>query len=1392
MKTIVQDRLQLAEVSAILEALPDLAYLVDSEGTILNTNSAFSTWFGLTTGECVSENIYDLLANVLHQPELAEHQKKQIDEVLKNRTRRVFEDERDTWRVTINPVCLEKDEINSLLVTIQDISALRKTSRELDTERSLKTALLDTMPCSAVILDADLRMIVWNRYAEEMLSGSLKSSRKTIQADRFFCAEDMDMLRKRIMDVIDSGVADSRVLQVHPHGSRQHLWMLTHTSRIFIDGKPCALSIGVDISEQKQVEEELTKSKARLDQALSAAKAGVWEWDPKTDELEWSEEIWKLYGLDPARKASSLLWEKVVHPDDLEGIRNTKREVAEKKADLKIEYRVCHKDGSVHWLLSRGKPMQNDSCSRPRYIGTIIDITERKQMELELVQSKMRFNYALDAAHAGVWEWDIGTDTLTWSEQVWRLYGLEARSRTLDNQLCIDTVHPDDRVKTSWIIKSAISRGEPVSLEYRTVYPDGSIHWLTSRGMPIRDAEGTVVRYIGAINDITERKQIEIELIESRERLNLSLEAARAGVWEWDIKTGENTWTDEIWALYGLENDGRKPSFQLWSETIHPDDRESAARTVSDAVGKGKELYVEYRTCHPDGSVHWLMSRGKPQIDNRGRTVRYTGTIIDITERKQIETELHESKKRMTFALEATSSGVWEWDVADDTVVWTDNVWRLYGLDPNSRPATHKLCETNIHPLDKDIIFEKVMAAANREKEINVEYRVRHKDGAVHWLMCRGVPFYHADGRLNCYIGTVTDITSRKELLNDLIDSKMRLSQALEAARAGVWEWILKTGENFWSDETWLLYGLERGSDDPTFDLWKSCMHPEDLGKTVRIVEEATKSKSELNTEYRIVHPDASIRWVMTRGRPVYNHHGKVDRYIGTTIDITERKKTEEELWKNREKLDFILKKSHVGVWDMNLQDYSVERSLEHAHIFGYDSVDREWSMETLLSHIVPEDRNRIKALMTESIEKKENYNFESRIYRLNGEVRWIWVSGTCQIDKTDNALHVLGIVQDVTEQKKAEAAIRASESKFRNVFDHSPFAIGIGDVEKGILYEVNNAWLDMFGFDREEVIGRSLKEIGLPETIEDEEKIKRELQGCSRIVNTPFHFRKKSGETINILFSAEYISINNHPALLVMMSDITLQEHQQMSIERLEQAVEERTRQLNLEVERLNSFLSMITHEYRTPLAIIRGNLDLIELKNKRCKCTNPIEMNKINKAIDRLVEVMEESIHESRVLESRTKFMFKAFRIRNLITSQLESFRSLWPDLRVLYTDTLSESRISGDSSQLGLAIFNLLDNARKYSPPDSPIELECRQEANEAVILIRNQGKPVSEEEAEAFFEKYKRGNNSMNTGGAGLGLWLVKSIVEQHKGSVRLAGIPTGVEAMVRIPLYEHVE
>jgi PAS domain S-box-containing protein len=900
-------------------------------------------------------------------------------------------------------------------------------------------------------------------------------------------------------------------------------------------------------------------------------------------------------------------------------------------------------------------------------------------------------------------------------------------------------------------------------------------------------------------------------------------------------------------------------------------------------------------------------------------------TIQNITERKQIEQELTANKKRFDFALDATNTGVWEWNVEADKVTWTNNVWKLYGVEQNSLPPTHKLCESNIHPDDRDLIFEEVMAAASNESEINIEYRVRHKDGSTHWLLCRGLPSYNADGRLQCYIGTVTDITSRKELLNDLSAGKIRLKQALEAARAGVWEWNLKSNENFWSDEAWLLYGLEKSERNPSFELWAKTIHPEDREMAIHTVSSAAEIEAELNVEYRVSYWNGSYRWLMSRGKPLYDKHGQVDRYIGTIIDITERKEIEENLRRSRERLDFVLENSHIGVWDLNLQDGTTERSFEHAHIFGYKTIPPTWSLEKFFDHVVPVDRHRIQSIIRSAIDNKEYHSFECRINCANHELRWIWVAGAFKAGKNGSSNHVIGIVQDIserkkseqlivegktqldaalasmsdavcisdvegnfiefndafvtfhkfknraeclknqsgypaildlfmdvgkplpleqwpvtralrgenainveyglkrkesgatwagsynfspirdkegriigsvvtvrdiTERKKAESEIRESEIKFRNIFDYSPVAIGIGDISAGILHDVNRAWLELFGFTREEVVGQNLRDIGLFAQIEDYENIINELKEYRKIVNSPFRLKKKSGETTTILFSSEFIMLLEKPALLMMMTDITLQEMQQLSIERLEKAVTDRTQRLNQEVKRLNSFLYMISHEYRTPLAIIRGNLDLIELKNKHTNNVHTVEMNKIRRAINRLVEVMEESIHESRVFESRMELSWKPFRIVPVIASQVESLRALWPERTILYAESLEQSEIYGDPSQLKLAVFNLLDNARKYSPSDSPIEMECRPTGDEAVISIRNQCNPILQEEAELFFEKYQRGSNSMNTGGAGLGLWLVRNIINQHNGKVSLKGIASGVEATVTIPLIHH--
>ena len=158
----------------------------------------------------------------------------------------------------------------------------------------------------------------------------------------------------------------------------------------------------------------------------------------------------------------------------------------------------------------------------------------------------------------------------------------------------------------------------------------------------------------------------------------------------------------------------------------------------------------------------------------------------------------------------------------------------------------------------------------------------------------------------------------------------------------------------------------------------------------------------------------------------------------------------------------------------------STARTLEHARIFGYETIPPVWSLEKFYDHIIPADRPGIQALIRSSIEKKENYSFECRIHCANGKLRWIRATGVFKFDKNSKTHHILGLVYDITEQKLVQKALIDSELKFRTIFDHAPVAIAIRDVLDGKVFDVNLAWQEISGYTKEEVMGRSVKELGL------------------------------------------------------------------------------------------------------------------------------------------------------------------------------------------------------------------------------------------------------------------------------------------------------------------------
>ncbi len=217
--------------------------------------------------------------------------------------------------------------------------------------------------------------------------------------------------------------------------------------------------------------------------------------------------------------------------------------------------------------------------------------------------------------------------------------------------------------------------------------------------------------------------------------------------------------------------------------------------------------------------------------------------------------------------------------------------------------------------------------------------------------------------------------------------------------------------------------------------------------------------------------------------------------------------------------------------------------------------------------------------------------------------------------------------------------------------------------------------------------------------------------------------------------------------------------------------------------------FLSMLSHEYRTPLAVISANLDIIDIQEARIKCGHEEELTAMHHAVDRLVEVMDVSLERSRLSEPGIQGGMERMAMEPFLSSKVELMRAMWPLQAFAYTEASELQPVVGDSNTLKTALFNLLDNARKYALPGTPVDVESHIEGGEVVITIKNHADPIKREDAEELFDKYTRGKNCSDKGGAGVGLWLVRQIIGQHNGRVWLHSKSPFIIATVCLPLAE---
>jgi PAS domain S-box-containing protein len=352
----------------------------------------------------------------------------------------------------------------------------------------------------------------------------------------------------------------------------------------------------------------------------------------------------------------------------------------------------------------------------------------------------------------------------------------------------MDTLHPDDREPTRQFWTESVAGRQPYDVEYRIRRSDGTYGWFKTRGTPIRDNDGRIVRWIGTCTDITDRKRAEqelrereLELRQARDLLEIKVmertkelrrneaylaeaqKLSKTGSFGWNVFGGGIYWSEETFRIfeYGPET---RPGLQFVLERTHPEDRVRVQQLIDRASQNAKDFDIEHRLLMPDGSVKHVHVVGHLLETGQPRKTELVGAIIDITERKRAEVALRQTEAYLEEAQRLTHTGSWAWNVARrENVHWSQEQYRLFGLDPETNSPSFEKAFQRIHPEDQ-ATFNKVVERAIRERsDFEVNFRIVLPDGSTKYIRSVGHPVFSASGELVEFVGTGIDMTERRQ-----------------------------------------------------------------------------------------------------------------------------------------------------------------------------------------------------------------------------------------------------------------------------------------------------------------------------------------------------------------------------------------------------------------------------------------------------------------------------------------------------------------------------------------------------------------------------------------------------------------------------------------------------
>ena len=1154
---------------------------------------------------------------------------------------------------------------------------------------------------------------------------------------------------------------------------------------------------------QKRTSLALDESENRFKEVLENSQVASYKRNLKSNSFDYlSPIVSTIVGYTPEEMNGFSLDDLVanIHPNDSESANLFSSEalINNRGSAIATEYRFKHKSGHYVWLENKYSVIRDADGTPTALIGSVSDITERKILEKAIQAEKLNLEQAQQLAHIGSWEWDMAANKVEWSKEMYRIYDIEPETFAGNPDSLLKVIHPDDINVFKNTMNNNLTSGQSPSLDYRVVHKDGSIHFLHAEGKVEFDLAGTPIRSIGTVQDITTQKQAEDALRESEEKYKKLHETAGVGIGYYS-PDGKVISFNNLAAQHmggNPEDFVRKSIYELFPK--------AAADLYMDRIQKAvfSEDAQEYEDkVDLPGDQKWFLSTFTRIMNSSNQVIGVQIISSDITKSKQEEEFLRENEELFRTMFESSMMGISLVGINGQFIKMNDAFCDILGF--SREELLQKKFADITYEEDKAISEEKYSQLYSGHKQsVNFEKRYVKKDGNVIWACLSISAIHDHDNRVQYFITFTEDITARKNAEKELLSSHSQITRIINSLQDSYIQADL-SGKIITVNPTAVkMFGY--GSTEEMLGLTAMDLYVDRSDRDLLFLK--LKEHNQVNDFVcKGLRKDGTSFWASLNVQLVVDEYGNVTGSEGAIRHISERSNAEKSLIDSEMRYKNIFDSVPVSI---SIEDFSfVYDQLENLRKSGVSDLQKYLGehpdfSKNAAKKIVVTDVNEHSISLYHATSKNQLLNsleviiahesykaferellaiwdkkavFEDDFVNKTVDGKKIIVRVIIHFPQTRTGFsNVLVKKTDITEQRRIEQELKQSEEKFRLSFMTGLDAFSWTAMEDGRILEINPVFEELYGYKREELIGKTTLELGLYCDPIDREKIVSEIKANGMVKDVEAKGRRKDGSEFIASISISSAHLNDKYYLLAVTRDITERKQTEEKIRQLnadlEQRVKERTAQLQIANNELESFSYSVSHDLRAPLRGIDGYSSV--LKEDYINKLDPeavlfidkvrAEIQRMNKLIDGLLDLSH--ITSSTIETKRINLSEHA----QIIVSRLKQEK---PDQKadfVIQPGLVAD----GDPNLLDIVLTNLLGNAFKYSSKASNPRIQFGQELIDGrqVFFVRDNGVGFNMQNAQKLFMPFQRFHNKDEFEGTGIGLATVKRIISKHNGRV----------------------